>query len=122
MEELYPLEEGSIEEAIVWALSDFVTKNLKWNTVYKKILSADTWKYYSEPREPPSVNSIISGIQSWSKMEIAKWGIFYSLMQILYQTGKINKFNWDLHTANVMKRADGTLVIIDPWFSSMESK
>jgi hypothetical protein len=119
MEQLYPLAEGSIEEAVVWVLSDFATKNLKWEVVYEKILYPDSWLYWSEP---PSVEDILDNIQSWSKLEIAKWGIFYSLMQILYRTGKINKFYWDLHTSNVMQRQDGTLVIIDPWFGAMESR
>jgi len=41
-------------------------------------------------------------------------------MSLLYNTGRINKIGWDLHTENVMQRSDGTLVIIDPWFSTVE--
>ena len=41
----------------------------------------------------------------------------YTVMQLLYSAGKINKFGWDLHTANVMQRGNGQPVIIDPWFS-----
>lgn len=119
MEQLYPIPEGSFEEALVWILSDFATKNIDWNKVYEKLLYPDSWGYYAEP---PPLEEVIEYIQSWDKTEKAKWGVLYSLMRVLYNTGNINKFGWDLHTANVMRRADGTLVIIDPWFSTMESK
>jgi hypothetical protein len=39
-------------------------------------------------------------------------------MKLLYQSGKINKFGWDLHTENVMQRSNGELVIVDPWFAN----
>ncbi len=118
MEQLYPIPEGSLEESLVWVLSDFATKNMDWNQVYEKLLYPDSWRYYAEP---PPLEEVIEYIQSWDKTEKAKWGVLYSLMRVLYNTGNINKFGWDLHTANVMKRADGTIVIIDPWFSTMGS-
>jgi hypothetical protein len=119
MEQLYPITEGTVEEAIVWMLSDFATKNMKWNQVYEQLLDPHTWIFL---KEPPTIEQVIADIQSWDNSDIAKWGILFSLMQLLYHTGNINKFGWDLHTQNVMQRQDGTLVIIDPWFSIMESR
>jgi hypothetical protein len=119
MEQLYPIPEGSFEEGMVWILSDFASKNIKWPQVYEKLLDPDSWRFFEEP---PTVEEMLEYVQSWDKTEMAKWGVIYTLMQVLYHTGNINKFGWDLHTANVMKRQDGTLVIIDPWFSTMESR
>ena len=61
-------------------------------------------------------------IKSLDNIGWAKLQILYQLMVILYHTGRINKFGWDLHTGNVMKRKDGTMVITDPWFSYMGSR
>jgi hypothetical protein len=118
MEQLYPIREGSVEEGIVWRLSDFATRNMKWEDVYEQLLYPDTWQFMDEP---PSIEDVLDAIASWRNTEKAKWGVLYTLMQVLYHTGNINKFGWDLHTANVMQRQDGTLVIIDPWFSFMGS-
>ena len=52
-----------------------------------------------------------------SKKTYTMYKQLYTVMQILYNTGRINKFGWDLHTANVMQRQNGQPVIIDPWFS-----
>lgn len=44
----------------------------------------------------------------------AKFGNFFKVAKALFD---YNQFHWDLHAGNVMQRADGTLVIIDPWVS-----
>lgn len=57
--------------------------------------------------------------------QMSKYGVtfyktyatLFTVMKLLYQSGRINKFGWDLHTENVMQRSNGQLVIIDPWFA-----
>jgi hypothetical protein len=38
-------------------------------------------------------------------------------MRRLYYLGLGQGLSWDLHVDNVMQRSDGTLVIIDPFFT-----
>ena len=42
------------------------------------------------------------------------YATLFRIMKVLYQ---LYPKEWDLHTENVMQRANGELVIIDPWFS-----
>jgi hypothetical protein len=43
--------------------------------------------------------------------------LLFTTMQMLYMAGKQAGLGWDLHTENVMIRRDGTLVIVDPFYS-----
>jgi hypothetical protein len=92
---------------MVWALSDMVTENLSWDTVFKELLvqHMQVSKYMLE-----LVRKRIN-----SREFINTYGQLYEVMKSLYQTGKINKFGWDLHTENVMQRSNGQLVIIVPF-------
>jgi hypothetical protein len=114
MERLQPIKDGSFSQAIVWMMSDMVTKDKKWEDAYPLMLKKDTWKHWDGP---PTVKELISKLKGIDEIIYAKFALLYTLMLLLYKQGKINKLGWDLHTENVMERKDGTLVIVDPWFS-----
>jgi hypothetical protein len=110
MERLYPLRSGSVQEAVVWQLSDFARGDLKWAQVHHKLQDSAEWATYDNPE-------IINSIKRIKPRAWEKYHVLYVLMQLLYNTGQLNNLGWDLHTENVMRRRDGTLVVIDPWFA-----
>lgn len=117
MERLGHIKRGSFDEAMVWILSDFAVKKMPWEDVLKELSNPEIWKYWDGP---PPVDKILKTIDNLDEKMSMRYGILYQLMTLLYHTGRINKLGWDLHTENVMQRADGTLVIIDPWFALSE--
>jgi hypothetical protein len=114
MERLQHIKPGSIDEAMVWILSDFAVNKMPWPAVLKELSDPKTWEYWDGP---PSVEKILQIVQTMDEKVSSRYSILYKLMTLLYHTGRINKLGWDLHTENVMRRADGTLVVIDPWFA-----
>lgn len=114
MERLYPIPENSFEERMVSMLSRLSKKRLNWAQVYKILIYPKSWLIPDIPRE------MVNYVKSLNKPALTQYKALYTLMTVLYHTGKINKFGWDLHSENVMRRKDGTLVIIDPWFSADE--
>lgn len=118
MERLYPIPTNTYPEAMVWMLSDFASKRAPWDKVYEKLLDPHTWINWEGPQSPEDITEYVDSLD---EMSLIKYKVLYMLMTVLYHTGNINKLGWDLHTENVMQRKDGTLVIVDPWFSSMES-
>lgn len=114
MERLKPIPVGSFQEAMVWILSDLAVKPIKWPKAASVIKDPKTWEYFDDGMPP---DQIIQTFNSLDKNALASYGLLFTLMALLYQTGRINKLGWDLHTENVMQRADGTLVIVDPWFA-----
>ena len=117
MEQLYPIDEYGIEGDIVNIFSDRATKKEEWDEVKRKLFDINFIRSDSDDPE-----KTLQYIKSLDRMGWIKLQILYKLMVVLYHTGRINKFGWDLHTGNVMKRKDGTMVITDPWFSYMGSK
>jgi hypothetical protein len=117
MEQLYPIDEYGIEGDIVNIFSDRATKKEQWDEVKRKLFDINFIR--SDSDDPEKTLQYIKSLDEtgWIKLQI-----LYQLMVILYNTGRINKFGWDLHTGNVMKRKDGTMVITDPWFSYMGSR
>jgi hypothetical protein len=118
MERLAPIEKGGFLQGMIWLLSDYTSTLTPWETVESELADADTWEIYS----PNFANAFAKTWQSLtqnpaSKKTYAMYRQLYNVMKLLYTTGTINKFGWDLHTANVMQRKDGQPVIIDPWFS-----
>lgn len=113
MERLQPIKSGSFEEAMVWILSDLAVKNTTWEQAFKVISKPDTWRLWDDgmPAE-----QIIQRLKTFGPREQAEYGLLFTIMVLLYKTGRINKLGWDLHTENVMQRSNGTLVIVDPWF------
>lgn len=118
MERLYPIPNNTVQEALVWALSDFATGNTPWNKVVSTLTNTDYFKHY----ESPDVQQIQQLVQQTlsNKQQNDKYHYLYELMRLVYATGRINKVGWDLHTENVMMRKNGELVIIDPWFAMNE--
>ncbi len=118
MEKLSSIPKGSFVEGLIWFLSHFTSSPEPWETMERELADPNTWKNYS----PQYANAFAKVWQSLlenpaSKKTYAMYKQLYTVMQILYNTGRINKFGWDLHTANVMLRQNGQPVIIDPWFS-----
>jgi hypothetical protein len=118
MEKLSPIDKNSFVEGSIWFLSDFTSKNTSWDKIEEELSMPALWATYS----PQYANAFAKTWQSLrqnpaSKKTYAMYKQLYTVMQILYNTGRINKFGWDLHTANVMQRQNGQPVIIDPWFS-----
>lgn len=129
MEKLKPIKRNTIEEMMVWILSDFATKNIEWAEVAKQLPDPVTWGFDTstnkwrlgatkmEKSMPEKLKDIVQ-----SPAFYRDYGLLFIVMRLLYVTGKINKAGWDLHTENVMQRSDGTLVIVDPWFNIEENK
>jgi hypothetical protein len=117
MERLYPIKNNSFQEAMVWILSDLATEKIDWNQALETIKNEQTWKLYSGKLP---FKRILQYINSLNTQQLKEYELLFTLMSLLYNTGRINKIGWDLHTENVMQRSNGTLVIIDPWFSTVE--
>lgn len=115
MERLQPIKEGSMSQALVWMMSDLVTKDLPWEKAYNEMLKPKTWKHWDTS---PTVEEIITFLKTLKGTLYVQFDVLYSTMLLLYKRGKINKVSWDLHTENVMVRKDGTLVIVDPWLTN----
>lgn len=118
MEQLYPIKSLSFEEGMVWYLSDFAVKNTPWAKVKEFLSTEQPWidsEYYAKTAKQFAAN-----VANLSDVQDAKYDLLYTMMQLLYHTGRINKLGWDLHTENVMQRRNGDLVIIDPWFNINE--
>lgn len=118
MEKLMPIKRDTFPEAMIWVLSDFAAKNLSWSEVEKQINNEQTWKYWEGKNKAAS---IIAAYKNLSPTQNQEYQLLYTLMKLLYRAGSMNKLGWDLHTENVMQRGDGTLVVIDPWFTVEEN-
>ena len=118
MERLSPIEKNSFAEGLIWYLSDFVSTNTPWETVESELADADTWYMYNPNYSGTFARTWQSLLENpASKKTYAMYRQLYNVMKLLFSTGNINRFGWDLHTANVMQRKNGQPVIIDPWFS-----
>lgn len=113
MEKLYPIPVNSFEEAMVWILSDLSTSAKKYKQAEAAILNKNTWVGFSGLDS----KSIIEQYKKLNRIQMAQYSLLFSLMKLLYHSGRVDKLGWDLHTENVMQRKDGTLVIIDPWLN-----
>jgi hypothetical protein len=124
MERLSPIPHGSFAEAMVWILSDLASSGLGWEQAWDTIRNEKTWDTW-ELDDPDSDRSapvmatadVLYTIDSWDEQDAAKWGVLYTLMSLLYHTGRINKQAWDLHTENAMMRGSDMIVITDPWIA-----
>ena len=120
MERLAPIEKGTFMEGVVWFFSDFCQAQEAWDNVDRAMGLLDTWEGYPYTKNSKSIANIY--ISQWQdlmydKKAYSMYRQLYNVMKLLYNTGTINKFGWDLHTENVMQRKNGQPVIIDPWFS-----
>jgi hypothetical protein len=119
MEKLSPLARGSFLEGVVWFFSDYSQAKAPWEKVDQDLKDTETWEDFMDMGPSKSVNQWTKQWQdlAYDKKTYSMYKQLYTVMQLLYSAGTINKFGWDLHTANVMQRGNGQPVIIDPWFS-----
>lgn len=106
MEQLHPVKKNSLDEYVVWFMSDFAPK-VNWNNFYKMLpdaLAKEAGEEYS------------TMLQKLPKTEVDKYKRLFDTMKLTHKVGQKYQFGWDLHTENVMQRNDGTLVITDPWY------
>ena len=120
MERLRPIEKGTFMEGVIWFFSDFCQAQELWGQVDHAMGLTDTWEYYPHAKGSKSIANVFT--RQWqdlmyNKQAYSMYRQLYNVMKLLYTTGTINRYGWDLHTANVMQRANGQPVIIDPWFS-----
>jgi len=120
MERLAPIEKGTFMEGVIWFFSDFCQARESWDKVDHAMGLSDTWEWYPYAKSSKSIANVY--VRQWQdlmydKKSYSMYRELYNVMKLLYNTGTINKFGWDLHTANVMQRSNGQPVIIDPWFS-----
>ena len=118
MEKLSSIEKNSFIEGLIWLLSDYTSSNTPWDKIEEELSMPALWATYSLQY----ANAFAKTWQSLrenpaSKKTYSMYKQLYTVMQLLFSTGNINRFGWDLHTANVMQRGNGQPVIIDPWFS-----
>jgi hypothetical protein len=118
MEQLYPIKEESFAQGIVWFFSDYVANNTKWDKVDKLLSLPKTW--YDFHTDKANQYALSWANLKSNKNKYAEIQLLYTVMELLYRTGRLNKMYWDLHTDNAMQRKDGTVVIIDPWFERYE--
>jgi hypothetical protein len=121
MERLAPIEKGTFMEGVVWFFSDFCEAQESWDKVDHAMGLSDTWEWYPYTKRSKSIANVF--VRQWQDLmynekSYAMYKQLYNTMSVLYNTGKINKFGWDLHTENVIQRSNGQPVIIDPWFSA----
>lgn len=115
MEQLYHIRRNTFAEAMAYMLSEYATDGLAWEDVMSRLREFSTW---SKSKHFANIAATLTlRMEKLSKLEQAKFSVLYSVMKLLYLTGQINRYGWDLHTDNIMQRKDGTLVITDPWFS-----
>lgn len=113
MEKLQPIKNGSFEEAMVWILSDLANIRAPWNNVVSMLKKPDTWG--DDPKMASMPELVTEKLADPAVYK--QYGILYQTMSRLYHLGLKNGLGWDLHTENVMQRRDGTLVIVDPYFT-----
>lgn len=115
MERLSPIKNGSFEEAMVWILSDLASSRARWEQVTAKLLSVDEWSPGGGNMKtmPSLIKDKLTNDPSFS----AVYGLLFATMQLLCSVGRSKGLGWDLHTENVMQRQDGTLIIVDPFYS-----
>jgi len=114
MERLFPIRKNTFSEAMVWYLSDYVSNDIAWPAVKAELSNPDKWE---ESHWPSHADKIANKVKNLTADQEQTWSELYSVMSMLFKTGRINKLGWDLHTENVMQRKNGDLVIIDPWFA-----
>lgn len=123
VEKLKPLPNNSFAEAVVWAMSDMASNGIGWPQVVKQITDpkAKVWSLYDiDSKKLPK--QLANKLSNLIDRDLLSLQYLYLTMQLLYQIGKKQGFGWDLHTENAMMRSDGTIVITDPWYSTMISE
>ena len=132
MEQLYPYKKNSLEEAIIWAFSEFAASKMSWSEVEDIMGNPETFEYFGDnPQQyyfmakhtaPKKFAKAWQTIAMTDKNKLLYYQLLYETMATLYKYGRANNMGWDLHTENVMRRKDGTLVITDPFYDFINNK
>jgi hypothetical protein len=132
MEQLYPYKKNSLEEAIIWAFSEFAASQTPWSEVEDHMGDPETFEYFGDnPQQyyfmakhtaPKKFAKAWQTIAMTDKNKLNYYHLLYETMAALYKYGRKNNIGWDLHTENVMRRKDGTLVITDPFYGFINNK
>ena len=113
MERLQPIPNDSFEEAMVWMLADLAKYRSSWPSIVKQLGKPESWAGY-----PGTENISNEVVKRFVDPVVNKqYGILYLTMSRLYHSGLKSGLGWDLHTENAMLRPDGTIVIVDPYFT-----
>lgn len=127
MERLIPIKDPFIE-AVVYHFSDYASDDLTWKEVCSNLgseesadKSEETWQTYKTRNSDVSRIARISSKKMVARFidEQDQHKKLYETMKKLFKIGMKKSFFWDLHTANLMQRPNGDIVIIDPWFGKV---
>ena len=114
MERLIPIEKGSVRQAMIWILSDYATTGETWQQILPSLTDPETWSFFTNSQASVMARIINDEMTTRGVTFYKTYATLFRIMKVLYQ---LYPKQWDLHTENVMQRANGELVIIDPWFS-----
>ena len=99
------------QEFLIWYLEDAAGKNKSWDKVVDELTADQGSELRKYEKQFPSktlqiiYKSLTSQPQDWLPL-------YKTIVALRKNTGSAS---WDLHTDNAMLRADGTIVIIDPY-------
>lgn len=113
MEKLQHMEEEEFPYYLTWMLSDLAKTRAPWNNIVNMMKKPDTWSTDPSMSHMPQLVSE----KLADPVLYKQYGILYLTMGRLYDTGLRAGLGWDLHTDNIMERQDGTLVIVDPFYT-----
>lgn len=113
MERLQQIPRGSFEEGMVWMLADLSKYGASWPNIVHQMKNPVSWSGYSGP-----LNMAAEVTKQFADQAVStRYGILSVTMGRLYRAGLKSGLGWDLHTENAMMRQDGTIVIVDPFYT-----
>lgn len=114
MEKLQPIQRGSLDQYVVYSISGDAPTQIEWADAVDTMLFKGNWSFM----HPSEAIETVEKIKSLPPQQLDYYEELYNVMVDLVIVMNENGFSWDLHTENVMQRADGTLVITDPWVAT----
>jgi len=96
-------------------LSDLAETRAPWSNVVSMLKKPDTWWLDPLGTKEYMVEQVTKRFADPAVYK--QFGMLYLTMSRLYHAGLKSGLGWDLHTENVMQRPDGTLVIVDPYYT-----
>jgi hypothetical protein len=113
MERLKPLKEGSDEECFYWLLNELIQRYSNVSKAHDDLINNKNQVLNEFDFDEYAAR----GYKYFERMKDRSWILdFMKIMRKAYDYGKSQKFSWDLHTQNIMKRGS-VPVIIDPWLN-----
>lgn len=101
--------------AMVWGLGTMAARYETFDDAIYELTLPQAWEDYFKSAHV-TTSQLANLVHNLSKSKLVEYESLYKTMLPLHRTGSINKLSWDMHQYNVMKRSDGTMVVIDPWF------